>query len=259
VPEPQLEVAPAPEAQPIHELVSEPELEAQLAPAPKPVPELAREPEPELPLPPAPKPVPELVSEPEPELLLAPAPKPVPEVAVEREPEPQLEDPTEPAPESVGVRVADPEPEPRPEVELEPEPVGEVAIEPQAKVEPEPVAAEHDDRDQLIASLRVKLDALEAELAQLQATLEAERAKEGVQVHVWPDEQPAATQPLPSQKERYLLCVPTPAGYILLDRIGAVPLVGEEVDVPEEEGQFTVTKVVRLPRNGRHCAYLQRG
>ena len=60
------------------------------------------------------------------------------------------------------------------------------------------------------------------------------------------------------QQERYLVCVPTPAGYVLLDRIGVVPAVGHPVDVPEEDGSFAVTKVVRLPRNGRPCAYLQR-
>jgi hypothetical protein len=52
--------------------------------------------------------------------------------------------------------------------------------------------------------------------------------------------------------------VPTAAGYVLLDRIGEVPAIAAEVDVPEEEGKFKVTKVVRLPRNGRPCAYLQR-
>ena len=37
-----------------------------------------------------------------------------------------------------------------------------------------------------------------------------------------------------------------------------VSLKAETVAVPEEEGRFTVAKVVRLPRNGRPCAYLQR-
>ena len=77
-------------------------------------------------------------------------------------------------------------------------------------------------------------------------------------MHVWPEEQPAAATPAPAQAEHYLLCVPTTAGYVLLDRVGALPTVGHSVDVPEEEGRFTVTKVVRLPRNGRPCAYLQR-
>jgi hypothetical protein len=45
---------------------------------------------------------------------------------------------------------------------------------------------------------------------------------------------------------------------VLLDRVGPLPSVGQSVAVPEEEGSFTVTKVVRLPRNGRPCAYLQR-
>ena len=79
-----------------------------------------------------------------------------------------------------------------------------------------------------------------------------------MQVHVWPEEQPSPEPPAPSQPESYLLCVPTPAGYVLLDREGVLPKVGEPVAVPEQNGNFTVTKVVRLPRNGRPCAYLQR-
>jgi hypothetical protein len=79
-----------------------------------------------------------------------------------------------------------------------------------------------------------------------------------VQVHVWPEEQPVPTTPGAVQAEHYLLCVPTAAGYVLLDRVGRLPNVGQAVEVPEEEGRFTVTKVVRLPRNGRPCAYLQR-
>jgi hypothetical protein len=77
-------------------------------------------------------------------------------------------------------------------------------------------------------------------------------------VHVWPEEEAAVVPAPPPQKEHYLLCVPTSAGYVLLDRVGVLPTVGETVDVPEEEGHFTVTKIVRLPRNGRPCAYLQR-
>ena len=97
------------------------------------------------------------------------------------------------------------------------------------------------------------------ELANLREQLEQERAaRKDVQLHVWPEEQPVAAQPGPVQAEQYLLCVPTSAGYVLLDRVGALPRVGQPVEVPEEEGRFTVTKVVRLPRNGRPCAYLQR-
>jgi hypothetical protein len=116
-----------------------------------------------------------------------------------------------------------------------------------------------DERDALIDSLRARLDAQEAELAKLRSALEEERLHREVQVHVWPEEKPEAPASAPAaQQEHYLVCVPTAAGYVLLDRIGVLPAIGQAVDVPEEEGRFTVTKVVRLPRNGRPCAYLQR-
>jgi hypothetical protein len=127
---------------------------------------------------------------------------------------------------------------------------------PEPEVQPEPVAAEPDDRDALIESLHARLDARELELAKLRAELEEERSR-SVQVHVWPEEQPEPPA-ASGQKEQYLLCVPTPAGYVLLDRVGPLPTVGQPAAVPEEEGNFTVTKIVRLPRNGRPCAYLQR-
>jgi hypothetical protein len=120
----------------------------------------------------------------------------------------------------------------------------------------EHIAAERDDRDELIESLHARLEVRELEIAKLRAELEEERSR-GVQVHVWPEEQPEPS-PAPAQKEQYLLCVPTPAGYVLLDRVGPLPTVGQPADVPEEEGIFMVTKIVRLPRNGRPCAYLQR-
>jgi hypothetical protein len=103
----------------------------------------------------------------------------------------------------------------------------------------------------------MRVEAQEQELATLRELLAKERARDEVQVHVWPEEQPAAPA-APAEKEHYLLCVPTPAGYVLLDRLGPLPNIGHAVDVPEEEGRFTVTKIVRLPRNGRPCAYLQR-
>jgi hypothetical protein len=122
----------------------------------------------------------------------------------------------------------------------------------------QPGAGGLDDRDELLESLRARVEAQELELAKLREQLEQERARKDVQVHVWPGEQPVPTTPGPVQAEQYLLCVPTAAGYVLLDRVGGLPSVGHAVEVPEEEGRFTVTKVVRLPRNGRPCAYLQR-
>jgi hypothetical protein len=151
----------------------------------------------------------------------------------------------EPEPEAEDTGPAEPEPTPLAEAE---EPVPE----------PEPAEPVPDHRDALIESLHVRLEAQELELAKLRGELEHERARKDVQVNVWPEEQPPATTPRPGQAEHYLLCVPTTAGYVLLDRVGALPSTGQAVDVPEEEGQFTVAKVVRLPRNGRPCAYLQR-
>jgi hypothetical protein len=115
-----------------------------------------------------------------------------------------------------------------------------------------------DERDWLIESLRAQLEAQEQELVELRELLAQERARAEVQVHVWPEEQAPPASAAPAQKEHFLLCVPTSAGYVLLDRVGVLPTVGQAVDVPEEEGHFLVTKVVRLPRNGRPCAYLQR-
>jgi hypothetical protein len=148
---------------------------------------------------------------------------------------------------------------PEPEQTLPSEMV-EPVLEPEFELSPpeQPAATVPDDRDELIESLRTRVEAQEIELANLREQLERERAQKDVQVHVWPEEQPVATPPGPVQAEQYLLCVPTTAGYVLLDRVGALPRVGQAVEVPEEEGQFTVTKVVRLPRNGRPCAYLQR-
>jgi hypothetical protein len=143
-------------------------------------------------------------------------------------------------------RALGPEPEPEPM----PEPVEETPG-------PEPLVTVTDDRDALIESLHARLEVQEQELVQLRELLAQERARAEVQVHVWPEEQ-AAAPALAAEKEHFLLCVPTSAGYVLLDRVGILPTVGKAVDVPEEEGRFLVTKIVRLPRNGRPCAYLQR-
>jgi hypothetical protein len=110
---------------------------------------------------------------------------------------------------------------------------------------------ERSERDELLESLRERLEAQEAELATLRSTL----------ADVRPDEvpvEPAARERTATPTEQYLLCVPTPGGYVLLNRLGRVPRVGDDIDVPEEDGSFSVAKVVPLPRNGRPCAYLQR-
>ena len=188
-------------------------------------------------------PAPELLQEPPrpPELTAAPEPKPQPAPSAEAA-EPVEFAPLLAAPPEQGLQ--EPESEPDPEAAFQPE--------------PEPIAAVPDDRDELIESLRARVEAQERELAKLSDQLEQEGRRAEVQVHVWPDEQPVPAAQAPAQKEHYLLCVPTTAGYVLLDRVGALPSIGQPIDVPEEEGRFTVTKVVRLPRNGRPCAYLQR-
>jgi hypothetical protein len=209
-------------------------------PPPEPTP-----PEVVIPRQPVPSPTPTEAAAAEPPLELAPTPPPQPvpppEALAPPAPEPESAPPPQPAPE--------PEPEPRPEVAV-------------PTADPELAAAQPDERDALIESLRARIDAQEQELASLRAELEHDRVEREVQVHVWPEEEPAAPAaapaPAPSQQEHYLVCVPTTSGYVLLDRVGKLPAIGEAVPVPEEEGAFTVTKVVRLPRNGRPCAYLQR-
>jgi len=173
--------------------------------------------------------------------------------------QPLSEQPPEPA--SPPFLRATTPPEPLDPVELRgppPEPVQDAPQAPEPEPKPEPVAGVPDDRDALLESLRARVEAQDLEIAGLREQLEQERARKDVQVHVWPEKQPPAPPAGPAQAEHYLLCVPTAAGYVLLDRVGGLPSVGEAVEVPEEEGRFTVTKVVRLPRNGRPCAYLQR-
>jgi hypothetical protein len=64
----------------------------------------------------------------------------------------------------------------------------------------------------------------------------------------------------PKTASAHLLFVPTPERYLLLEREGAPPARGEELQVFEVEGRFTVTKVGRAPYPGelRPCAYLLR-
>jgi hypothetical protein len=256
VPEPEVLPEPAPPvAEPPTEVASldlEPEPEVEHTPDPERAPEPSPEPEseepaatPETPVEPvAPLTPPEPPEARQPFLRPVEPPPPVPELSIEPLAIAAVPEPVEEA----SAQEPDPEPyaEPRTEHEIQAEP------------ELLPAAAVPDDRDALIESLRDRVDAQEQEIAVLREQLEQERERKDVQVHVWPEEQPSSEPPAPSQPEKYLLCVPTPAGYVLLDREGVLPKVGEPVAVPEQNGNFTVTKVVRLPRNGRLCAYLQR-
>lgn len=55
----------------------------------------------------------------------------------------------------------------------------------------------------------------------------------------------------------YLLFISKPTGYELLQRVGTIPGVGEEIE--EDETRLRVTKIAAspLPGDQRRCAYLQ--
>jgi hypothetical protein len=66
--------------------------------------------------------------------------------------------------------------------------------------------------------------------------------------------------PKPEPATAHLLFVPTPARYLLVERLGPPPEPGEELELPAEKGLFVVTKVGRSPYPGerRPCAFLVR-
>jgi len=59
--------------------------------------------------------------------------------------------------------------------------------------------------------------------------------------------------------EHYLLFVPTPEGYELVEREGGAPAILDDVSMPGNEDSFCVIKVARspLPGDDRVCAYLE--
>jgi hypothetical protein len=63
---------------------------------------------------------------------------------------------------------------------------------------------------------------------------------------------------IPEPPSEHLLFVPTPARYLMLERIGPPPEPGVEVEVPDVDGRFVVTKLGRapFPAEGRPCAFL---
>ena len=69
-----------------------------------------------------------------------------------------------------------------------------------------------------------------------------------------------STRSKPEPASAHLLFVPTPARYLLVERLGPPPEPGEELEVPAEKGHFVVTKVGRSPFPGerRPCAFLVR-
>jgi hypothetical protein len=66
--------------------------------------------------------------------------------------------------------------------------------------------------------------------------------------------------PKPEPATAHVLFVPTPARYLLVERLGPPPELGEELELPAEKGLFVVTKVGRSPYPGepRPCAFLVR-
>ena len=62
----------------------------------------------------------------------------------------------------------------------------------------------------------------------------------------------------PQPASSHLLFVPTPARYLLLERDGAPPDSGSELDLSEAAGSFVVSKVGAAPFPGeaRPCAFL---
>ena len=62
----------------------------------------------------------------------------------------------------------------------------------------------------------------------------------------------------PEQPSSHVLFVPTPKGYLLVDREGAPPSPGDELELAETEGRLVVTKLGRAPFPGERlvCAFL---
>lgn len=62
----------------------------------------------------------------------------------------------------------------------------------------------------------------------------------------------------PEQPSSHVLFVPTPTGYLLLEREGAPPSPGEELELSEARGRLVVTRLGRAPLPGERlpCAFL---
>jgi hypothetical protein len=56
----------------------------------------------------------------------------------------------------------------------------------------------------------------------------------------------------------YVLFVPAPSGYQLVERTGSVPASGDVLELDDVEGGYAVLRVIRspLPGDTRFCAYL---
>jgi hypothetical protein len=66
-------------------------------------------------------------------------------------------------------------------------------------------------------------------------------------------------EPVPTRVSGgYLLFVPSPSGYELVERTGSAPAPGDLLELDEREGRYVVSRVVRspLPGDTRPCAYV---
>jgi hypothetical protein len=107
-------------------------------------------------------------------------------------------------------------------------------------------------RDSVVGQLRAKIKELEAEVEELKKAPPPEPS-DGT-IRVWAE----ANAPNPSNVDSsYLLRVPTQNGFLLVERNGAAPQVGSEVEISEEPNtRFVVSKLVRSPLQGRYWVYL---
>lgn len=56
----------------------------------------------------------------------------------------------------------------------------------------------------------------------------------------------------------YLVFVPAPSGYRLVERTGSAPTPGDVLELDQGEGRYVVSRVIRspLPGDTRPCVYL---
>lgn len=91
-------------------------------------------------------------------------------------------------------------------------------------------------------------------MAALRGALQARPAETEARYDIVPQQAVAPAEGLGT----YLLSVPTSNGFVLVERQGAVPELGTEVELPDQPGvKFVVAKVAAQPLTGRPCAYLQ--
>ena len=115
--------------------------------------------------------------------------------------------------------------------------------------------------DDNVVQLETKPSALEAvpdpEPAHEQLETENRRLQEEIERLRAERTKPRAVEAL-QPPSSHVLFVPTPAGYLLLEREGAPPSAGDEVELPESGGLFVVTRIGRAPLPGkrRPCAFL---